>query len=105
MWSFVGKKADVVIIDLENPNRDMLEHFFALSRALQRPIAMFVDKSDIGSIEAAVEALRTAVSELPADGAAIDSMVPPRGPARGATSSARAGMPAPSLCQATGVPE
>lgn len=47
---------DVVIIDLENPNRDMLEHFFALTRALQRPIAMFVDKSDIGSMEAAVEA-------------------------------------------------
>ncbi|WP_404406378.1 ANTAR domain-containing response regulator [Pelagibacterium halotolerans] len=47
---------DVVIIDLENPNRDMLEHFFALSRALQRPIAMFVDKSDIGSMEAAVDA-------------------------------------------------
>ncbi|WMT85891.1 ANTAR domain-containing response regulator [Pelagibacterium sp. 26DY04] len=47
---------DVVIIDLENPNRDMLEHFFALSRALQRPIAMFVDKADPGSIEAAVDA-------------------------------------------------
>lgn len=47
---------DVVIIDLENPNRDVLEHFFALSRALQRPIAMFVDKSDIASIEAAVDA-------------------------------------------------
>lgn len=47
---------DVVIIDLENPNRDMLEHFFALSRVLQRPIAMFVDKADPGSIEAAVDA-------------------------------------------------
>jgi response regulator NasT len=34
---------DVVIIDLENPNRDVLEHFFALSRSLKRPIAMFVD--------------------------------------------------------------
>lgn len=47
---------DVVIIDLENPNRDTLEHFFSLSRALQRPIAMFVDKADPGSIEAAVDA-------------------------------------------------
>ena len=47
---------DVVIIDLENPNRDTLEHFFALSRALQRPIAMFVDKADPGAIEAAVDA-------------------------------------------------
>jgi len=47
---------DVVIIDLENPNRDTLEHFFSLSRALQRPIAMFVDKADPRSIEAAVDA-------------------------------------------------
>jgi len=47
---------DVVVIDLENPNRDMLEHFFSLSRALKKPIAMFVDKSDAHSIEKAVEA-------------------------------------------------
>ncbi len=47
---------DVVVIDLENPNRDRLEHFFSLSRALRRPIAMFVDRSDSASIEAAVDA-------------------------------------------------
>lgn len=47
---------DVIVIDLENPNRDMLEHFFSLSRAVQRPIAMFVDKSDASSIAAAVDA-------------------------------------------------
>jgi two-component system, response regulator / RNA-binding antiterminator len=47
---------DVVMIDLENPNRDRLEHFFSLSRALERPIAMFVDRSDTSSIEAAVAA-------------------------------------------------
>ncbi len=47
---------DVVVIGLENPNRDRLEHFFSLSRALQRPIAMFVDRSDGAAIEAAVEA-------------------------------------------------
>jgi response regulator NasT len=47
---------DVVVIDLENPNRDRLEHFFSLSRALQKPIAMFVDRSDGATIEAAVEA-------------------------------------------------
>lgn len=47
---------DVIVIDLENPNRDMLESFFQLSRAVQRPIAMFVDKSDEASIEAAVDA-------------------------------------------------
>lgn len=57
----VGRKVteispDVVVIDLENPNRDMLEHYFSLSRALQKPIAMFVDKSDKASMEKAIEA-------------------------------------------------
>ena len=47
---------DVIVIDLENPQRDTLEHFFTLSRAIQRPIAMFVDRSDSGMIEKAVEA-------------------------------------------------
>ena len=47
---------DVVVISLENPNRDMLENMFQLSRAVQRPIAMFVDRSDQAAIEAAVEA-------------------------------------------------
>ncbi len=47
---------DVIVIDLENPNRDMLENMFQLSRAVKRPIAMFVDRSDQPSIEAAVEA-------------------------------------------------
>jgi response regulator NasT len=47
---------DVIVISLENPNRDMLESMFQLSRAVKRPIAMFVDRSDRASIEAAVEA-------------------------------------------------
>ncbi|MCQ2005173.1 ANTAR domain-containing response regulator [Rhizobium sp. NRK18] len=47
---------DVIVIDLENPNRDMLESMFQLSRSVRRPIAMFVDRSDDGMIEAAVDA-------------------------------------------------
>jgi response regulator NasT len=47
---------DVIVISLENPNRDVLENMFQLSRAVKRPIAMFVDRSDRASIEAAVEA-------------------------------------------------
>jgi response regulator NasT len=47
---------DVIVIDLENPNRDVLENMFQLSRTVKRPIAMFVDRSDRASIEAAVEA-------------------------------------------------
>jgi response regulator NasT len=47
---------DVVLINLENPRRDVLEESFALSRALARPIAMFVDQSDERSIAEAVDA-------------------------------------------------
>lgn len=47
---------DIIVIDLENPNRDMLESLFQLSRAVKRPIAMFVDRSDRSSMEAAVDA-------------------------------------------------
>lgn len=47
---------DVIVIDLEDPNRDMLENMFRLSRVVKRPIAMFVDNSDTASIEAAVDA-------------------------------------------------
>jgi response regulator NasT len=47
---------DVIVIDIENPNRDMLESIFQISRAVARPIAMFVDKSDEDSIIAAVDA-------------------------------------------------
>jgi response regulator NasT len=47
---------DVIVIDLENPSRDVLEQMFQMSRAVKRPIAMFVDQSDAASIEAAVDA-------------------------------------------------
>lgn len=47
---------DVILIDLENPSRDMLEQMFQVSRIVKRPIAMFVDQSDTASIEASVDA-------------------------------------------------
>jgi len=47
---------DVVLMNLENPSRDMLEETFTLSRALSRPIAMFVDQSDESAIAEAVDA-------------------------------------------------
>jgi response regulator NasT len=47
---------EVVLINLENPSRDMLEEYFAISRALARPIAMFVDQSDSEATLAAVDA-------------------------------------------------
>src|SRR5262249_2308899 len=47
---------DVILIALETPGRDVLEQMFQVSRAVKRPIAMFVDQSDKASIEAAVDA-------------------------------------------------
>ncbi|MCX7309337.1 MAG: ANTAR domain-containing protein [Afipia sp.] len=47
---------DVILIDLENPSRDILEQMFQVSRAVRRPIAMFVDQSDAASIQESVEA-------------------------------------------------
>ena len=46
---------DVIFIDLENPNRDVLEQMFQVSRCVRRPVAMFVDHSDTDMIRAAVE--------------------------------------------------
>src|SRR3569833_3510326 len=47
---------DVILIDLENPSRDMLEQMFQVSRIVKRPVAMFVDQSDTASIQASVDA-------------------------------------------------
>ena len=47
---------DVIVIDLENPNRDMLENIFQLSRAVKRPIAMSFDRSGKEAMQAAIDA-------------------------------------------------
>jgi two-component system, response regulator / RNA-binding antiterminator len=47
---------DVILMDLGNPQRDVLEELFMVSRALARPVAMFVDHSDADTMEAAIEA-------------------------------------------------
>ncbi len=51
----VDADPDVICIDLENPNRDVLEQMFQVSRIVRRPVAMFVDRSDADMIKAAVE--------------------------------------------------
>lgn len=47
---------DVVLMELGNPSRDVLEEYFAVSRVLDRPIAMFVDESDEEAIGASIDA-------------------------------------------------
>jgi response regulator NasT len=64
---------DVIIVDLENPQRDTLEAFFALSRIVKRPIAMFVDQSDLSAMEDAIDA---GVSAYVVDGLKKDRVRP-----------------------------
>ena len=56
MRRILDEAPDVILIDLENPNRDVLEQMFQVSRVVQKPVAMFVDSADRGTIEAAIDA-------------------------------------------------
>ncbi|MCZ8375381.1 MAG: ANTAR domain-containing protein [Beijerinckiaceae bacterium] len=56
MRQIVELSPDVIVIDLENPNRDRLEHLLQMSRVVDKPIAMFVDQSDSSMMEAAIDA-------------------------------------------------
>jgi two-component system, response regulator / RNA-binding antiterminator len=47
---------DVVIIDMESPDRDTLEDMQRITREQPRPIVMFVDETDSESIRTAVRA-------------------------------------------------
>lgn len=74
MVARIGEIApDIVLMDLGNPSRDVLEEYFAVSRVLDRPIAMFVDESDNESIAASVEA---GVSSYVVDGLAANRIKP-----------------------------
>ncbi|MGB0658860.1 MAG: ANTAR domain-containing response regulator [Mangrovicoccus sp.] len=47
---------DVVLIDIANPSRDTLESMSLASGAKERPVAMFVDRTDNETTRAAIEA-------------------------------------------------
>ena len=47
---------DVVLIDIANPSRDMMEELTLASGPLERPVAMFVDQSDPSMSATAIEA-------------------------------------------------
>jgi response regulator NasT len=51
-----GLAADVIIIDMQSPDRDVLEDMRRIHSDAPRPILMFVDESDSDSIRAAVRA-------------------------------------------------
>lgn len=50
------RNPDIVLIDITSPSRDMLEEMALASGPLERPVAMFVDKSDNSLTKAAIEA-------------------------------------------------
>lgn len=47
---------DVVLIDTDNPSRDTMEELALASGPLERPVAIFADRSDEGATKAAIEA-------------------------------------------------
>ena len=67
------RRPDLVLIDLANPSRDVLEDLSIASGAMDRPVAMFVDKSDASLTRAAIEA---GVSAYVVDGLRADRIKP-----------------------------
>lgn len=47
---------DVIIIDMESPGRDILEHMQSITNERPKPIVMFANQSDSGTIEKAIKA-------------------------------------------------
>ena len=67
------RRPDLVLIDLANPSRDVLEELSMASGAMERPVAMFVDKSDASLTRAAIEA---GISAYVVDGLRADRIKP-----------------------------
>lgn len=68
-----ARNPDIVLIDLESPSRDILEELTLATTPLERPVAMFVDRSDDGLTRAAIEA---GVSAYVVDGMRPDRIRP-----------------------------
>jgi two-component system, response regulator / RNA-binding antiterminator len=49
------QKPDIVLINVADPSRDVLEELALVSGPMERPVAMFVDRSDEGLTRAAIE--------------------------------------------------
>ncbi len=64
---------DIVLIDIDNPSRDMLEELTVASGPMERPVAMFVSGAAGGLAKAAVEA---GVSAYVVDGLQADRVKP-----------------------------
>jgi two-component system, response regulator / RNA-binding antiterminator len=67
------RKPDIVLIDVADPSRDILEELALASGPLERPVAMFVDRSDEQLTRVAIEA---GVSAYVVDGLRTDRIKP-----------------------------
>lgn len=67
------RNPDVVLVDVASPSRDMLEELTLASSPLERPVAMFVDRSEDSLTRAAIEA---GVSAYVVDGLAPGRIKP-----------------------------
>lgn len=56
---------DVVIVDLDSPDRDTIEHMRQVNRHSPSPVVMFVDRSDE---QTAIDAVKAGVSAYVVDG-------------------------------------
>ena len=56
LHNLVAFDPDVIIIDLDDPGRDVLEQMFEIGRLVERPVSMFVDRANDGDVERAIEA-------------------------------------------------
>lgn len=65
MKKVIEAQPDVIIIDIESPDRDMLEHMTVLNQHNPKPVIMFSDEDDPATIEKAV---RAGVSAYVVDG-------------------------------------
>ena len=70
---FVSFNPVFVLIDMTHPSRDMLEEMAIASKPMDRPVAVFVDRSDDALTSAAIEA---GVSAYVVDGMRPDRVKP-----------------------------
>lgn len=62
-------KPDIIIIELDSPDRDVLEHMATLNSHIPRPVVMFAEEGDSQTIE---QAIKAGVSAYVVDGMSAD---------------------------------
>lgn len=67
------RNPDIVLADIANPTRDVIEELTLATAPLERPVALFVDDAQDGLAEAAIEA---GISAYVVDGLRADRLKP-----------------------------